>query len=679
MGFPTVSAADSKSGTVTSNSGSWTLTYPTNLESGDLILAFMGLDGNALGGTGTWPAGWVGWVSSAGNTCHAQFAKKVSDGTETGNFSVTGLNSEQGCWRVIRIPAATWEGTLGTDFQNASISGSVVRVGTQNTSGNTNPNPLSLDPNNWATEDTLWIAMASWDGTPTGTGYPTNYTQEDHTTAGGHTATSGGAGGAGLAVCYRKLNASSEDPGTFTISASEQWEAMTFAVRGTATGTQYTQNLGGSVTGSGSLKRDTSQKKTGSITVSGAIAKATTHFKTGSITAVGSLRKFIDKMLGGLVSPAATLQAQRVVLQDIAGSVTPAGSLNKDTSKRVDGNLTPVGAIAQAISKPLAGSSTPSGVLTALRTLSRTVAGSIAASGAIAKQTAKSTGGSITPAGAIAFVKSFVRTFTASVTASGALSRSTSKLVAGSSIPAGSLATLKSFTKQLAGSITPSGAVSMLKALTKQLAGSIAATGSVARSISIVRGGSITPAGALQKFASLFRSGAIAPSGGLTTNQPQNSLTIAGSVTPSGAITSKSIGKLLTGSSSAAGSLAKTISIVRSGSITAVGVLFAAGQKLLQVGGSITVAGTVQRSTSRSVGGSIAPSGVLIRSISKRLGGMITASGNLLTQMLGAFVAGDARTYMQLSADVTAGIDPGVSTELLLTATARTWLQEDPS
>jgi hypothetical protein len=229
MAFPSVSAADTQSGSATSNSTTLTLTYPTNLASNDLILAFVGRDGGNV--NGTWPADWVATsFNGSGSACNVIVAKKKSDGTETGNFNVTALNSEQGPWRVIRIPAAQWEGTIGTTFSTGGASdGAVERAGAQGSTST--PDPTSLDPFNWASEDTLWIAVAAWDGTPTGTGYPTNYTQEDHTTAGGHTATSGGAGGAGLAVSYRQLNASSEDPGTFTISASEQWAAITIAVR----------------------------------------------------------------------------------------------------------------------------------------------------------------------------------------------------------------------------------------------------------------------------------------------------------------------------------------------------------------------------------------------------------------------------------------------------------------
>lgn len=232
MAFPSVTTADTQTGSVTTNATTFPLTYPTNLQNGDLILAFISSDGNQTT-PGTWPAGWVTNNWNGGQTTNSLvIAKKVSNGAETGTFNVTGLSSEQGPWRVIRIPAAQWEGTLGTSFGNsASTDGSVTATNGGSASTNANPDPPSNDPFNWAAEDTLWIAIAGNDGTPTYSGFPANYTQEDHSTSGGHSQSSGGAGGAGMGIAYRKLNASSENPGTFTLTGSEQWATFTIAVR----------------------------------------------------------------------------------------------------------------------------------------------------------------------------------------------------------------------------------------------------------------------------------------------------------------------------------------------------------------------------------------------------------------------------------------------------------------
>lgn len=240
MAFPAIAAADTKTGSQTTNSTSWTLTYPSNLASGDLIIAFIARDGGSGDGGGTWPAGWV-TRSQNQATVSLIASKKKSDGTETGNFSVTGLSSEQGVWRTMRIPAALWEGTIGTSFGNGSAAdGSAVCATGVTTGDSTTPNPTSLDPFNWGTEDTLFIAAAASDhGDTTYTGFPANYTQQDHATAGGHSQESGGAGGAGFGIAFRRVAASSDDPGTFTTDASEGWAALTVGVRPAAPVDRY--------------------------------------------------------------------------------------------------------------------------------------------------------------------------------------------------------------------------------------------------------------------------------------------------------------------------------------------------------------------------------------------------------------------------------------------------------
>lgn len=217
MAFPTIQTADTKNGTVTSNSTSWTLTYPTNLANGDLILALVAIDAN---GTTTWPAGWVNRDQVGTTAVTEVYAKKLSDGTETGTFTMSVASSEQGAWRIFRITG--WEGTLGTTFVNTGASdGSVVVSDTASSSST--PNPPSLDPVNWATEDTLWIATCAVDTSRTISVYPL----ADNNTA----DVSGGAGGATLGVCTTTSAVSSLDPGTFTISASDDWVAATIAVR----------------------------------------------------------------------------------------------------------------------------------------------------------------------------------------------------------------------------------------------------------------------------------------------------------------------------------------------------------------------------------------------------------------------------------------------------------------
>lgn len=86
-----------------------------------------------------------------------------------------------------------------------------------------NPNPPSIDPPFWGTEDAAWLAYTGWDnGTFTLSSYPSSFGDNQTTT---RTSTSPGNG---AALATREQTASSQDPGTFTISNNANLHAYTF-------------------------------------------------------------------------------------------------------------------------------------------------------------------------------------------------------------------------------------------------------------------------------------------------------------------------------------------------------------------------------------------------------------------------------------------------------------------
>lgn len=221
MAFPTIQTADTKFGTVTTNSTSWTITWPTNLAAGDLILLFAGCDGSV---GYTFPdAGWIWRVAIVtGSATNGLLAKRIATGTETGTWTLTLSAGEQGGWRIFRITG--WEGTLGTDFASLGGIGGAVEAERVSAGGSSaNPNPPNISPVNWDIEDTLWIAGCSADASRTISVFPL----ADNQTA----DVSGGANGATLGLCTLNDAVASKDPGTFTISASDEWTAWTVAVR----------------------------------------------------------------------------------------------------------------------------------------------------------------------------------------------------------------------------------------------------------------------------------------------------------------------------------------------------------------------------------------------------------------------------------------------------------------
>jgi hypothetical protein len=128
--------------------------------------------------------------------------------------------SEQGAWRIFRITGwygGTISGVTGTPFDLDGLA-------TASASGvSSTPDPPNLDPANWTTEDTLWLAACGVDTSRTISVYPL---------ANNNTAdVSGGAGGATLGLCTLNDAVSSKNPGTFTISTSDDWCAFTVAIR----------------------------------------------------------------------------------------------------------------------------------------------------------------------------------------------------------------------------------------------------------------------------------------------------------------------------------------------------------------------------------------------------------------------------------------------------------------
>lgn len=213
MSFPTVAASNTSQ--QTSNSATHTVNLPTGIVSGNLLLVFFACDGNTTAEVTTPASGWETLFTQnvLADTAFLKVFYRFADGGEGSTITITTGATEQSNHISFRITGA-------------HASEVPAFASTRPGSSSANPNPPSLNPANWDVEDTLWIALAAWDGSPTGTGYPTDYTSNQITVQ-----NPVGSGSAGIIVATRELAAASEDPGTFTMSASEQWAAATIAVR----------------------------------------------------------------------------------------------------------------------------------------------------------------------------------------------------------------------------------------------------------------------------------------------------------------------------------------------------------------------------------------------------------------------------------------------------------------
>lgn len=207
MAFPTV---ESVTETAFASGTSHNVSMPATVNSGDLLITLFGNDSNA---TVTTPSGWT-LIDNTVNGTDPRFSSyyRIADGSEDGTTVdfVTSAD-EAASAQVYRISG--WHGTTAPE------------IGTPATGSSAAPDPSSTTPS-WGAADTLWIATAGWNRDRTVSAYPTNYTGNNTDTVSG-----AGAGGVGVGSATRDLNATSDDPGTFTISASDPWISYTIAVR----------------------------------------------------------------------------------------------------------------------------------------------------------------------------------------------------------------------------------------------------------------------------------------------------------------------------------------------------------------------------------------------------------------------------------------------------------------
>lgn len=183
-------------GSATTNftGGTATFTYPSGVQSGDLIIALLGVDDNFRIQSGG-PSGFTSLTSVLGaGAGEGKAWYRFASGGESGNFSfaLPGGGVQGGGTATVRISNTT------TAPQVATAGGA---------------NPPSLTPS-WGSADTLWLAgLIQRFGSITG--YPSGYS---------------GAGTDSAALAWRVNRAASEDPGAFSTSGSDGNACMTIAV-----------------------------------------------------------------------------------------------------------------------------------------------------------------------------------------------------------------------------------------------------------------------------------------------------------------------------------------------------------------------------------------------------------------------------------------------------------------
>lgn len=185
---------------------------------------------------GTWtpPTDWVELDSQVGGGTVGEltlFYKEV-DGSEGASATWTASVGTTAVWHVRNIP--DWHGTTVPESDTSSGDSSAA-------------DPPNLTPS-WGAETTMWLAIAGHAAATTSawSAGPSNYSgfQVDGASSGG--------GAVSIASAYRELNASSEDPGAFTVDGSNRfWAAATVAIRPAGGAAPNTRRYSLTLTGAG--------------------------------------------------------------------------------------------------------------------------------------------------------------------------------------------------------------------------------------------------------------------------------------------------------------------------------------------------------------------------------------------------------------------------------------------
>jgi hypothetical protein len=204
VAFPVIEAVNGMSNTTASTTQ--TVPMPAGVAAGDLLIVGVSIDGAAS--TLTWPAGWdvlVAITQHGTGSERTEVRSREADGSEGASIAITSSNEEASAWSL-RISG--W--------------GDVEAAAPVSTDGDATPDPPNLAPAAGA-QDYLWLAGCGFHITVTCT-KPTDYDMERELLPNLN-------GTPRCQIASRELNAASEDPSNFTLSAGSFGQvAYTIAV-----------------------------------------------------------------------------------------------------------------------------------------------------------------------------------------------------------------------------------------------------------------------------------------------------------------------------------------------------------------------------------------------------------------------------------------------------------------
>lgn len=211
MASPTVRSTAVTNGSTASATP--VINLPATVVAGDFLVVVIRADNEEAY---TWPAGW-NVMSPLPDTSDASDDQiggryKVADGSEGGTtIQLSRTQSNKFSAVAYAIAGAT------------NIEAGGLATGTS-----TAPDPLTFTPSG-GSQDYLWLSIGTWEGEQTSppTATPTNYTNKIGANSGTAGAVTTNTRVAGV---NRATTATSENPGAWTISASDDWTAFVIAL-----------------------------------------------------------------------------------------------------------------------------------------------------------------------------------------------------------------------------------------------------------------------------------------------------------------------------------------------------------------------------------------------------------------------------------------------------------------
>jgi hypothetical protein len=186
-------------------------TLPATINTNDLLIACVAMDGNS---TLTWDNTTAGaWTQTFNDVQAANrlmiFTRKA-DGTEDGKVLALAISAaQQLVVRVFRLSGATGEVT-------------VTGIGNRLASGATYDPPAVTA--SWGAANNFFLAIAGIDNATSITGGPSSYSSPN-------TLITSSSGQAAISTAYKIVNAASDDPGVFTSSTAVPWVGATLVAR----------------------------------------------------------------------------------------------------------------------------------------------------------------------------------------------------------------------------------------------------------------------------------------------------------------------------------------------------------------------------------------------------------------------------------------------------------------